>query len=121
MDNEYKEGPYVVDNMQNSQVSQSEQIIDSLMALSTVSVVQLGNQHGGYAVSVFCTQVKDTALCTHALTVSQKGAYPLTTATVTLTSNSGAFPAGLCVPQKKKSFCWPDFSWVLRSNGTWCV
>ena len=43
MDNEYKEGPYVVDNMQNSQVSQSEQIIDSLMALSTVSVAQLGN------------------------------------------------------------------------------
>jgi hypothetical protein len=80
MDDKYKEGPYVVDNMQNLQVSQSEQIIDSLMALSTVSVAQLGNQHGSYAFSVFCTQVKDIALCTHVLTVSQNGAYPLTMA-----------------------------------------
>jgi hypothetical protein len=70
MDNKYKEGPYVVDNMQNLQVSQSEQIMDTLMAVSTVSVAQLGNQHGGYAVSVFCTEVEDTALCNHALTVT---------------------------------------------------
>jgi hypothetical protein len=42
----------VVDNVQNLQVSQSEQIIDSLMAVSTVSVAQLGNQHGGYVVNV---------------------------------------------------------------------
>jgi len=40
----------------------------------------------------------------HALTVSQNEAYPLTMATVTLTVNSGGFPARLCVPQKKKAF-----------------
>jgi hypothetical protein len=102
MDNKYKEGPYVVDNMQNLQVSESERIIDSLMAVSTVSVAQLGNQHGGYAVSVFCTQVKDTALCSHALTLSQNGAYPQTTVTVTLTLNSGAYPARLCFPQTER-------------------
>lgn len=53
----------MVDNVQNLQVSQGEQIIDSWIAASNVSVAQLGNQHGGYAVNVSSVPRSRTPHC----------------------------------------------------------
>jgi hypothetical protein len=113
-----KEGPYVVDNVQNLQVSQSEQIIDSwwrypLLVLSSLATSMVVTQ-----CLLYPGQGHRTAR-SRANRLTERGIS---------TDHDNSDPdikfwcfscTALC--SSEQSFCWPEFSWVLQSNGTWCV
>jgi len=110
----------VVDNVQNLQVSQSEQIIDSWWWYPLLLLPRL-------ATSMVVTQLKYLLYPGQGHRTAHSRANRLTERGLS-TDHGNSDPdfkfwclSCTAVCSTEQNFCWPEFYWVLQSNGTWCI